>query len=765
VKSTFSRIAHVGGVEPNAEAAKSWLSSLDQPWLLLIENANGDASGVNLPDLFPEGRRGTVLVTTRNSSYRTHGTVGSRWLRFEKMDADEADELLLRAASIQNRDVATRNGATSISKTLGFLPLALVHAGKAILDGLCTLTDYVDYFWRFLDRVRQNTFDDDESNMRVYSTYEILFLGLESKRDQCLKGYVAAGDAVELLKVFSFLSCENIQLDILIKAVENFKIEQYAQNLDAKQHLQKQQNAIKLLTWAELIQKIKLIRNFEVLKENPPILPAVLREYDIDRLRKALTLLAQLALITHHDISDHYSVHPLVHIWSRYRPEMKLREQAVWCQAAATTLAHCVLLPPLGTTESDVRLRLQLIPHVTHVLRCQNDINLKFQELRRKRNKLWPLFGKHKFNMTDARMYAKFSMVYAQGGMWTDAEMLQRHVKDFVCSMMGTNHPVAVDIVLALSGSLMNQTRANEAADLQNQALGACINIHGPEHTKTLMVMSMLATSYVYGGRFQAAMDLYEEAIEKLTQTKGIGDEDTLRAIDGLGRLMMRYQRHADAESLHERAAIGLEKALGKTDLDTLTAKASLAMAKLQLKGDKIPAAHKLIEYVYEERKKQLGKEHPLTLLAICDFARIEAALGNTEKVEGMMLGALAIAKRNLGEDHQGVLMGMTHLANLYVQTQRYQEAENILVHVIRPEKYINSVRDDGEHPDRIAALWYLMSCYSAQDKNREALSISYQLYEAIENCGGEGLGKDHIMAKKVLERRRELETSLGPAV
>lgn len=267
-----------------------------------------------------------------------------------------------------------------------------------------------------------------------------------------------------------------------------------------------------------------------------------------------------------------------------------------------------------------------------------------------------------------------------------------------------------------------------------------------------------------YGGRFQAAMNLYEEAIKKLTRTKGMSDEDTLRAVDGLGRLMMRYQRHADAESLHARAAIGLEKFLGKTNLDTLTAKASLAMAKLQLGGDKIPAAHELIEHVYEERKKRLGKEHPLTLLAICDFARIEAALGNTAKAEEMMLGALTIAKRNLGNDHQGVLMGMAHLANLYVQTQRYQEAENILAHVIRPEKYVDSVRNDGEHPDRIAALWYLMSSYSVQDKNREALDISHQLYKAIENCGGEGLGKDHIMAKKVLERRRELETSLGLA-
>lgn len=223
---------------------------------------------------------------------------------------------------------------------------------------------------------------------------------------------------------------------------------------------------------------------------------------------------------------------------------------------------------------------------------------------------------------------------------------------------MGTNHPVAVDIVLALSSSLMNQTRANEAAEMQKQALGACIDVHGPEHTKTLMVMNMLATSYVYGGRFQAAMDLYEEAIAKLEKTKGMSDEDTLRAVDGLGRLMMRYQRHGEAESLHKKAAKGLEKALGKTNLDTLTAEASLAMAKLQLQGDRIPAAHDLIEHVYEERKKQLGKEHPLTLLASCDFARIEAALGNTEKAEERMRGAFGHCKEKSWRGPSGSLAG-----------------------------------------------------------------------------------------------------------
>lgn len=145
VESTFSQIAYVGGVDPKVAAARSWLSSLDQPWLLLIEDADED---VNLNNLVPVGLRGTVLITTRVFSKKIYGTSGS--LLLENMDIDEADELLLRAASIQSRDVETTDKATAISKTLGFLPLALVHAGTAILEGLCSLNDYIEYFWRSL---------------------------------------------------------------------------------------------------------------------------------------------------------------------------------------------------------------------------------------------------------------------------------------------------------------------------------------------------------------------------------------------------------------------------------------------------------------------------------------------------------------------------------------------------------------------------------------------------------------------------------------
>ena len=84
-------------------------------------------------------------------------------------------------------------------------------------------------------------------------------------------------------------------------------------------------------TWTEYIrERIFLVLEFTLRDRTPPVLPSVLREVqpfsDYDdllelRLRRALNVLSRMSLITHHEASDNYSMHPLVHKWVRERPE------------------------------------------------------------------------------------------------------------------------------------------------------------------------------------------------------------------------------------------------------------------------------------------------------------------------------------------------------------------------------------------------------------------------------------------------------------
>ena len=73
-QQSFIAIAKACGTDPNERAAKSWLSSSDRPWLLLIDNA--DSIELDIERYFPDGEHGLTLITTQNLEFKMHGTKG-----------------------------------------------------------------------------------------------------------------------------------------------------------------------------------------------------------------------------------------------------------------------------------------------------------------------------------------------------------------------------------------------------------------------------------------------------------------------------------------------------------------------------------------------------------------------------------------------------------------------------------------------------------------------------------------------------------------
>lgn len=439
---------------------------------MVIDSA--DDPSLALDEYFPSGERGHILVTTRNPANRTHGNIGSESYHFETLDSAEADDLLLKAAGESSpwKETALES-AGLISKALRFLPLALAHAGKAILNQLCTLAEYLDFYdgnWQRIRKARNvSGHVPDDKNMNVYSNYEVIYHRLEENPTQDAK------DAVGLLKMFSFLHCENIQTQLLLNAVHHPLLE--SKEADK---IQREQNGVETnsrpKTWAEALKQF-VIQGVAAHQQRSclPVMPAVLRqgegidEFDEIRLRVALKELTQLSLITHHRIdgNDSYSMHSLVHTWVRQRPQMSTAEQAIWSHAAATMLSQNILLPPLGLREADIKRRIDLMPHVDHVSKCRDQIKARILDNQRTRRKPWPvLVGIFRLGRLLALQSAKFSLVYSQCGRWHEAAKLQLTVKEYVCPRLGIEHPVAMRIVGALSGTYMQLSRTNEAAEL-----------------------------------------------------------------------------------------------------------------------------------------------------------------------------------------------------------------------------------------------------------------------------------------------------------
>jgi hypothetical protein len=62
--------AEAGISDPTPSKTRQWLSSLQDNWLLLFDNA--DDPSVNLRDFFPQCNHGNIIITTRNPECVTH---------------------------------------------------------------------------------------------------------------------------------------------------------------------------------------------------------------------------------------------------------------------------------------------------------------------------------------------------------------------------------------------------------------------------------------------------------------------------------------------------------------------------------------------------------------------------------------------------------------------------------------------------------------------------------------------------------------------
>ncbi|KAK0748429.1 hypothetical protein B0T21DRAFT_356540 [Apiosordaria backusii] len=779
--SSYAEIASIGGVEPNEKAAKNWLTTRDLPWLLIIDNVDDDE--INLEEVLPGGDKGCVLITTRNPSHMTHGNAGDRYLELLAMEPKEAEELILRAAEEPRPWAqAAIDSANLICKALGFLPLALVQAAKAILKGICDWPNYLSSYDREIRRIRRNYHGrkrsnlrdkkrvDDDSSFTVFSTYEILYRNLEeSPREKCQ-------DAVELLHVFSFFHFQNIRLDVLINAAINPLKEEQQQREDAEQEreLHKKLQSPKRKPWGMFFRELRAY--FTSQMATPPPLPGVLRNRDglgledledevQDRLRAALSVLVERSLVTRQERSTgRYSMHRLVHKWVRERPEMSTSHQALWCQVSMTTLSSSIRRPPHGDNEPENQARRELLPHITHVRECQAELDKTLAENATRAKPLWPL--KKSYGKQEVDQDVRFSRVYTETGHFEEARDLQQRALDYVSVRLGPDHPIAIALSLLLTKTLWLMCEMEKVVRRMRSTHQLCVDTWGHEHPLTLDVTETLGSALSMQGKYTEANALHLANLEKMKMLYGDKHQKTLESTRNLARVLNRRMEYNEASRLFETAWEGMRDTLGPTHLETLTSLEDLSASYVRHEEDnpdpklskRLLQSRTDLTFVYEQRKERLGKEHPYTLLARLFLARVESAVGNDKEAEKIIREGIEVAERNIGSEHLAVLMAKCIHAEVLVKLKRSSEAERLFYMLIDKSWYTKTVGEDGDHPDRLANIWFLAMCLEQQGKWEKALELCREFLVGIETIGGRGLGMNHKMYPKVMKKIPELE-------
>ncbi|KAI5924026.1 tetratricopeptide repeat domain-containing protein [Camillea tinctor] len=757
IEKSLGDIAKLADRDPNASAALHWLSTVEERWLLLIDNA--DDVDVNLEDYFPKGVGGHILITTRNRAFRVLGNVDPGYYDFSGLGFDEASDLLLKASSLPMPWLSSWEIlASEITKALGHLALAIVQAGAAIRERLCNLQDYLGWYDRSWQKVRQDHVGPIKHHEKaVWATWEMCYERLEQKKD---KEEVA--DAIELLHIFAFLYRDDLSPVILMRALTNAQLEAENERKDA--------NATKVATpqqrpsFSTLLQNhFSSIWRFMIGIDSPTPLPSMLRhglqpsrqEIADDRIRLALSELDKMSLIYYNDRNETYTMHPVVHDWARKRPRMKPRHQALWADIAGQVLSASILLPPLGTGIEDEMYRASLLPHIEHVQKCRAEIHSQMDLISSHFWLSW-LTRRPSKSVHRIRMFAKFSLVYLQCGQPQRAEPLLAEVVASLSHAEGPRSSKTRTAQAALAQAYWHQGKISQALNLQQNIVATCKKYFGHKSPETLEALHKLSVSLWQQGMFSTAKEIQVDVVENLTKLFGRKHIQTLEAINDLGNTVCKFYRQVDLEEsfdLHSEALEGMKELLGNDHIRTTYPKENLARVSCLI-GDQalLEKALKLMEEVVETRKARMGKEAVWTLMAMANMAVVLGALGRVQKAEVLILDALPIAERNMGSDNIGVLFGRQILATMLIQQERYDEAEKILVGASELQKNMSS-RTDNFHPDRIVSMVELARCYQLQGKLKSSIDTCDELIEGLQDING---GK-HPFTEILIRARDEM--------
>ncbi|KAI9687022.1 MAG: hypothetical protein M1822_002432 [Bathelium mastoideum] len=205
-ESGFAALGEAAGKGSSFTAGMHWLSTSSKPWLLIIDNA--DDPDMDISRFLPAGSIGHILITTRNPAAISYSTTGS--FRFHGMDPEEAATLLLKAAypdTVSERPESQNHRlAEAISSELGYLALALAHAGATIRRNIYTLEKYLHYYLGYRKRILSYPKVKSADDANIVTTWEIPFRKIVDRGSIS----VEHKDAVDLVHIFAFLHFECI---------------------------------------------------------------------------------------------------------------------------------------------------------------------------------------------------------------------------------------------------------------------------------------------------------------------------------------------------------------------------------------------------------------------------------------------------------------------------------------------------------------------------------------------------------------------------
>jgi tetratricopeptide (TPR) repeat protein len=652
-----------------AAAAVRWLSSCEGRWLLVLDNI---AAPEQLLDCCPAAGNGRAIVTTRHRGIAQFGPA----LSVDVFDEATAVEYLL-AVSGRGEDL---DGATAMARALGFLPLALSHAGAYCAAGT-SFTDYLELLGALPAAELFDSRPETSYAQTVASTWQVSIQAAEGQ----------APLARRLLEMAAHLAPDAIPRALFEVLLDD------AGSAAARKPLLDAFNALHRLSLAEV--------NDDAISVHR-LLQKVVREDPLVRADKTAALSA-LAAVAGAFPSDHA------------QPQTWPQSERLLPHALAIDVAE----------EGGQRLVTLLNSVSEYLLRADSGERTVHAATRASAYVHRILGAEHPHTL---RARSNLAAAYHAAGRPGEAIELGERVLADCQRILGPEHPgtlTAARGILFVSYDLPG--RAGAAIELGERVFTDCQRILGRQHPDTLRTGMMLASSYGSAGCIADAIELGERVLADCQRILGPEHLDTLRTGVILTLSYGSAGRVADAIELGERVLTDCERILGPEHLDTLRAGTALALSYGL--GGRIGEAIELGERVLADCERILGPEHPGTLRAGMTLAFCYGLAGRVAEAIELGERVLTVSERILGPEHLDTLRAGMVLAFCYGLVGRVAEAIELAERALADCERILG----PEHLDTLRGGVILAFCYGLVGRVAEAIELGERVLTDCERILG----------------------------
>ncbi|KAJ7467964.1 hypothetical protein FB451DRAFT_1481208 [Mycena latifolia] len=684
IDTGLKRIAATKKIGDTAQDALNWLRSKKNEWLLFFDNA--DDPKINLHNFFPCCKHGNILITSRNPELRGYGSHSP----VSDMEEIDAAELLLRSAA-QDINLENKDTATEIVKALWYLPLAIVQAGAFILKS-GSLNSYLALYAMNKEQLLREkpTQSHDDYAWTVYKTWQISFVKLSQP-------------AARLLQLCSFLHHGGITEQMF----KNASMYKFPTSGPSKQELQ---------------IPVEFLSHFL----GPD------GAWDSLSFWNVTNELQAYSLINFDAARNVFSIHPLVHTWSRNTLTNE--------EAYHSCMTALVGMSIEGISEEDIELAsLALLPHVDSLssVGAQTDftaqygrIFLKAHKYKRAEELLVPAVQKQRKVLGDDHvatldMMGHLGATYERLGQYNSAEQLLILVVEKRRKHLGEDHPDTLAAMADLAWTYTSLGQFKEAAGRQ---------ILGEDHPSNLLAMNDLALTKEALGEFKAAEELQIAVLDRRRKISGDEHPETLAAMSNLAWTYRDQGQLKKAEDLQVVLLEKSKKILGDDNPSTLISMSNLAVTFRGL-GD-LKKAAELQVVVLEKRQKIFGDEHPETLNAMNNLGLAYHSLGNYKAAIELQIEVLEKRNKTLTDNHPSTLLAMHNLGYTYHALHMDKEAKKLQIVVLEKRRKVLG----NDHPDTMRAMNNLAMTYHNMSQLNEAEELQIATLEKRRNI----LGEDH---------------------